>query len=208
MQTLSLIGTVAFIHLLAVMSPGPDFIMTVRNSLTYSRKTGIWTAVGLGLGITVHMVYCMAGLAFIIAQSIVAFNAIKFLGAGYLMFIGIQSIRARSSKIEIHEVAQKPDIAPWAAIKIGFFTNVLNPKATLYFLSLFTFVLSPETPGSLMAVLSVIMVAEMIAWFSLVAMFFTARPVRGIFEKFQGVFHKTLGGILVLLGVKVALSEK
>lgn len=208
MDSIALIGTVALINLLAVMSPGPDFVITVRNSLAYSRKTGIWTAVGFGLGITVHIFYSMAGLAIVISKSILVFNAIKFLGAGYLIFIGIQSFRAKSSKIKIGAFEKKSDISALHAVKIGFFTNVLNPKASLYFLSLFTFVLSPETPKSIMAALSVIMVAEQIAWFSLVAVFFTARQMHGIIEKFQGMFNKTFGGLLIFLGVKVALSEK
>ena len=70
MEYLALIGTVTLIHLLAVISPGPDFIVAVKNSLSYSRKTGIWTAVGFALGISVHILYCVAGLALIISQSI------------------------------------------------------------------------------------------------------------------------------------------
>ena len=62
-EYITLIGTVALVHLLAVISPGPDFIMCVRNSLAYSRKTGIWTAVGFGAGIGVHIIYSLAGLA-------------------------------------------------------------------------------------------------------------------------------------------------
>ena len=70
METLALIGTITIIHLLAVISPGPDFIMACRNSLIYSRKTGIWTAVGFGFGIMVHIFYSLAGLALIISKSI------------------------------------------------------------------------------------------------------------------------------------------
>lgn len=90
MEYLALIGTVTLIHLLGVISPGPDFIICARNSLTYSRKTGIWTAVGFGLGISVHILYCLAGLALIISQSILLFNFIKYLGASYLVYIGIK----------------------------------------------------------------------------------------------------------------------
>ena len=67
MNYLTLIGTVAFLNLLAAMSPGPDFVMAVRNSLNYSRKTGIYTGIGIGLGIGIHISYCAAGVGFIIA---------------------------------------------------------------------------------------------------------------------------------------------
>lgn len=208
MEYLTLIGTVAAIHLLAVISPGPDFIMACKNSLTYSRKTGIWTAVGFGGGIMVHIFYSLAGLALIISKSILLFNAIKFLGAGYLIYIGYKSFFAKSSKIELGEHHKKADITRLAAVRMGFLTNVLNPKATLFFLSLFTFVISPKTPLSIMLIMSAIMIANTILWFSLVAIFLSQKRIRLIFERWQNVFNKTLGGLLIALGIKIALTEK
>lgn len=207
MRYFALIGTVTIIHLLAAISPGPDFIMAVKNSLTYSRKTGIWTAVGFSLGITVHIFYGLAGLALVISQSILLFNAIKLLGAAYLIYIGIKSLFSKSSEIKIEEQEKKTDIKPFSAVKIGFLTNVLNPKATLFFLSLFTLVISPSTPFHILAILSMIMIINTALWFSLVAIFFTQKNIRSIFNKFQGIFNKVFGSILIALGIKVALAK-
>jgi len=208
MEALTLIGTVTVIHLLAVISPGPDFIMACRNSLVYSRKTGIWTAVGFGLGISIHIFYSLAGLALIISKSILLFNVIKFLGAGYLIYIGLKSVLSKSSAIELGDQPHKEDITRYAAIKMGFLTNILNPKVTLFFLSLFTLVISPETPLLIMLIMSAIMIINTMLWFSLVALFLTQKRIRAVFEKFQGVFSKTLGGLLIALGIRVALTEK
>lgn len=208
MENLVFIGTILGIHLLALVMPGPDFIMAIKNSLQYSRKTGIWTAVGFGLGILVHIFYCLAGLAIIISKSILVFNAIKLLGAGYLIYIGIKSIFAKSAKIEIKEIDKKKDLSRWQAIRIGFLTNALNPKATLFFLGLFTLVITPETPKVIVGITSVAMVLNTMLWFSVVAMFFTQKKIRKAFGKFQGVFNKLFGGLLILIGVKVALSQK
>lgn len=208
MKDLSLIATVTLVHLLGLMSPGPDFFMTARNSLAYSRRTGIWTAFGIAIGISWHIFYCIAGLAFVISRSILLFNSIKFLGAGYLMYIGIKSLRAKSSAVELGEQEKKSDISRSKALKIGFLTNVLNPKATVFFLSLFTLVISPDAPAGVLAIISVIMIVLTAAWFSLVAVFLTQRRVRSVFNRFQGAFNKTFGGILIALGVKVALTER
>jgi len=208
MQYLALIGTVAVVHLLGLMSPGPDFFITVKNSLSYSRKTGRWTAIGVGLGIVVHLLYCFAGLAFIISQSILLFNIFKLLGAAYLIFIGIKSLFAKSFKMDIKNVAHKKDISKIKALRSGFLTNVLNPKATLYFLSLFTFVVSPNEPWFMIVALSVLMVVETMLWFYLVATFFTHHKIKNSFDKFNGVFNKVFGGLLVALGIKVALGHK
>lgn len=208
MENLALIGTVTLIHLLAVISPGSDFVMAVRNSLTYSRKTGIWTAVGFGLGIATHIIYCLAGLAVVISKSILLFNTIKYLGAGYLIYIGVKAILAKKSEIKIDEQEKKSDISAFAAVRIGFLTNALNPKATLFFLSLFTLVISPDTPALILLTMSTIMVVNTTLWFMLVAIFFTQKRVQNVFNRWQGIFNKTFGGILVLLGLRVATSQK
>lgn len=207
MQNIIILLTILGAHLLAVISPGPDFVMAVKNSLSYSRRIGIWTAVGFGLGIMVHIIYSLAGLALIISQSILIFNVIKYMGAGYLIYIGLKSLLSKKSHINIHDQQKKKEISKWQAIKMGFLTNALNPKATLFFLSLFTLIISPDTPNSILAIASVMMVIDTILWFSLVAIFFTQKAIRQGFDRFQGLFNKTFGGLLVLLGVKVALSD-
>jgi len=208
MNNLILLGTIIVLHLLAAVSPGPDFLMAARNSLTYSRKTGVWTAVGFGSGIAVHIFYCVLGLAVLISKSIVLFNAIKFFGAFYLIYLGVKSILARSSRLEIGQQTKKPDISAFAAWRMGFLTNVLNPKATLFFLGLFTFVVSPQTPWSVTAASSFFMILDTVLWFSLVAVFFTNSKISNVFSRFQGLFNKFFGGLLILVGAKVALSHK
>ena len=133
MTDFSLIASVTLIHLLAVISPGPDFFMAIKNSLTYSRKTGIYTAIGFGLGIAVHIFYSLAGLALIISKSIVIFNSIKYLGVAYLLYLGIKSLISSSTDIKIENQIHIKDISPIKAIRQGFLTNVLNPKATRFF---------------------------------------------------------------------------
>jgi len=208
MQYLTLIGTVTFIHLLAIISPGPDFIMVVKNSLTYSRKTGSWTAIGLGVGVSVHIFYCIAGLAMIISQAIFIFDIIKLLGAGYLVYFGLKSIFLKSSNLEIEVTQQQINISPLNAIKIGFFTNLLNPKSTLFFLSLFTMVIDPETPNLILAMLSIIMILNTVLWFFLVSIFLTQIKIKNFYNKFQKILNKGLGWILIALGIKIALTQR
>jgi threonine/homoserine/homoserine lactone efflux protein len=99
--------TIASIHLLAVMSPGPDFIMITRNTLVYSRKTGMYSAIGLGLGIGVHVLYCLMGIGLLISKSIVLFNSIKLIGAAYLFYIGYKSIRSKGTHLNIKHEQKK-----------------------------------------------------------------------------------------------------
>lgn len=206
MEYLPLFGSVLLIHLLAVMSPGPDFIMALRNSLTYSRKTGIYTAIGFGIGIGVHVVYCVFGLALIISTSAIAFNIIKFLGVGYLFYIGVVSIISKTTDVDVGKESHLTDISPLKAIRIGFLTNVLNPKATLFFLSLFTFVIGPGVPSSVSWFLGIMMMINTTIWFSLVAIFFTQPRIRTLFNKYQKVFNLIFGILLIGIAIKIVFT--
>jgi len=145
--------TVALIHLLAVASPGPDFAVVVRESVTHGRKAGTWTAMGVGTAIFVHVGYSLLGIGLIVSQSIVLFNALKWAAAAYLLYIGIKALRAKPASATDAPVSLPVgERTARGAFTSGFVTNGLNPKATLFFLSLFTVVINPHTPLMVQAV--------------------------------------------------------
>lgn len=206
MEYLPLIGTVTLLNLLAAVSPGPDFVMTARNSLCYSRRSGIFTSFGISVGLLVHLFYCAAGIGYLISTSPLLFSLIKLLGAGYLIYMGIGSFLAKGSKLESMEEATGPDLSRLQAFKMGFLTNVLNPKATLFFLSLFTFVIGNATPLYIVLTISLIIVVTAIVWFVIVSIFFTQKKVQRAFLKYEKSINRLLGSFLIILGVKVSLT--
>lgn len=207
MEYIPAILTVALVHLLAVISPGPDFIMIVRNSLIYSRSTGIYSAIGLGLGILVHVTYSLVGIGLLIANSIILFNAIKFLGAAYLIYIGYKSLTSKTPKLNLQNQDQKQDISKLSALRIGFITNATNPKATLFFLSLFTLVINPQTPFFIKLFMGIEMAIMTSVWFSIVAYLVSHHLVRNRISRIQHYSGKLIGVVLIGLGIKVALSN-
>lgn len=207
MQYLPIVLTVALIHFLAVISPGPDFIMITRNSLVYSRKTGIYSAIGLGLGILVHVTYSLVGIGVIISQSVLLFNFIKYLGAAYLIYIGYKSLTSKSSKLQLQDKNAQKDISPLAAIRIGFLTNVTNPKVTLFFLSLFTLVINPDTPLAIKLIIGTEMSIVTALWFTLVAFLISHHLIKDKISKVHSFAEKFIGVVLIGLGIKVALSS-
>jgi RhtB (resistance to homoserine/threonine) family protein len=204
---------VAGVHWLAVMSPGPDFAMVMRNSLVYSRRTGILAAVGLAMGILLHVSYSLLGIGLIISKSIVLFNTIKLLGAAYLIYIGIKSLLAKKSDnpqtLDSSETKSKQnDLGTFDAIKMGFLTNALNPKATIFFLALFTQVISPSTPTALKMVYGLEMSVATFVWFAVVALFLTQKRVNSAFSGIRHYVEKAFGVILITLGIKVATGAQ
>lgn len=200
---------VAGLHLMAVMSPGPDFLMITKMSMAYSRKIGIYGAIGVGAGILVHVTYSLLGIALIISKSIVLFNTIKILGALYLIYIGVQALRSKKSDIEIDEVQkEKKEISHFQAFKMGFLVNVLNPKATLFFLALFTQVISTSTPLGIKILYGAEMSIVTALWFSLVVLFFTHHKVVKVYSNIKHYLDRVFGVMLIGLGIKVASTSR
>ena len=206
MEYLPLIGTVALLNLLAAVSPGPDFVMTVRNSLIYSRRSGIFTSMGISTALAIHLIYCAAGVGYIISTSPFLYSCIKFVGSGYLIYMGVGSFLAKKSKVDLSESKKETDLTRLQAFRTGFLTNVLNPKATLFFLSLFTFVISNSTPLYIILTISAIIILTAFTWFTIVSIFLSQQNVRKVFLKYEKGINRILGGFLIFLGIKVALT--
>ncbi len=200
--------TVALVHLLAVASPGPDFAVVVRESVTQGRRIGSWTALGVGCGIFVHVAYSLLGIGLIVSQSIVLFNLFKWLAAAYLVYLGWRALRARPMSLEAIDGVNAPVArSAWRAFVIGFVTNGLNPKATLFFLSLFTVVISPDTPLLVQAGYGLYLAGATALWFLLVAWLFSRGRVRAGFARMGHWFDRLTGAVLIGLGARLALSE-
>ncbi len=207
-EYLSQFFTIALVHLLAVASPGPDFAIVVRQSVTYGKTTALWTSLGVGTGILLHVCYSLLGIGVVVSQSVVAFTVMKFLGAAYLVYIGVKSLRTgpSTSFFTTEKKKQLPTIR--RAFWVGFLTNGLNPKVTLFFLSLFTVVIAPETPVTVQLFYGIYMAFATAVWFSGISLLFGQNRVRNFFNKVGHWFERFMGGALLLLGVKLALTSQ
>ena len=182
--------------------------MISRNSLIYSRRSGIYSAVGLGLGMAVHATYSLIGIGLIIAQSIVLFSILKFIGAAYLIYFGYKCLCAKAADVQNFSSKKREDLSKLAAIKIGFLTNILNPKATLFFLALFTQVVSPQTPKFIQIIYAAEMSLMTFLWFAFVCVILSHKRVQAKFFLAQHWFERFFGALLIALGIKVALSQR
>lgn len=197
--------TVALVHLLAVASPGPDFAVMVRQSLRQSRALAWLTAAGIGTGILVHVSYSLLGIGLIIQQSLALFSVLKAVGALYLTWIAIQCLRAKAGGVPTAAINEQGQ-GRWAAFQLGFLTNVLNPKATLFFVSLFSVVISPQTPVLVQSAYGVYMALATGLWFAAVASFFALPRIRRGFARFGHWLDRTMGCVLLLLAGKLLFS--
>lgn len=218
------------VHLLAAASPGPDFVLVSQQTLAKGRRTGLICSLGITLGLSVHIIYSVLGLATVIAHSQPLLTAIKWLGGGYLIYLGWQGIQAKPKKPVELTASVTQENAPIdhlqatqdasthtksintestvATLRRGFFCNVFNPKAPVYFVAIFTLVLSPDIPLWQLAIYGVWMMVLQMAWFSTVVMLLSIPAIHRRFQRFEHWIDRVLGSAMILLGLNLILRHR
>ncbi len=200
---------VVSITVLAVISPGPDFAMVTRYSLLYGRRTGIWVAIGIALGVQVHVCYSLLGVAWLLQHSAHWLTAFKLLGASYLVWIGWQTLRSPSLPTgDAAATSSAQPAAPnaWAALRTGFFTNALNPKTTLFVVSLFAQVIQPGASLWMSIAYGVWISIAHALWFSAVAGMLSAPRIRQRVLHYAQWINRVIGMLLMAMGAALAVA--
>lgn len=195
------------VFVFVIVSPGADTAMVMRQTLMYGRRTGIFTAAGVGVSLLFHLTYTILGLGVIVANSLLLFSLIKWAGAAYLIYMGVQALRSPSAAVSVQAEKATTPGNDLKSFGVGFLTNALNPKPILFFLSLFSVLVSVETPALVKGVYAVVMAVSLIGWFSLVACFLTVPKVRAAFDRASVWINRATGALFIGLGVKLALSR-
>ncbi|WP_028227280.1 LysE family translocator [Paraburkholderia ferrariae] len=205
------------------VTPGPDTAYIVGRSVAQGRSAGLVSALGISAGCCVHALACAFGLTALLAASATAFTVVKFVGAIYLVYLGTRLIFSKAdaaAKVPeaapeaVPEAAPMPAVAPRPLRQLflqGFWTNVLNPKVVLFFVSFFPQFVSAESAHKALAFLAlgVVFVLMSTVWNSFVA--WIAGSVTRRFSGKPGVkkwLDRTVGTAFVGLGVKLATATR
>lgn len=206
MEVVSLVLPIVLAHILAAMSPGPNFLIIAKNSISCSRRAGVYTAIGVVVANILIITGCLLGLAAIVSKSPTVFNVIKYLGALYLTYLGFRSFFSKPIDVTIGKEKTRM-IRNFAAARMGFLVGILNPKAILLLFGIFIVVVSPEIPLYVLLLAVAIVVFDDATWYILVALFFSFEKLRDFFTKHQTYFNKIFGILLIYLAVRIALAE-
>ena len=202
-QTSIMVATIAA---LGMISPGPDFFLIIKNAARYQRSAAMMTALGIIVAIALHMSYCVAGLAVLITTTPWLFNILKYAGAAYLIWIGIKSLMPQKAQSVDLMSNQHEHVTFKKAFMQGFLCNVLNPKATLFFLAIFTQVLNVDSTFSEKLWFAFIIWGLAVIYWPILVCLIQSAPVRKGLAKVQKYVDKVLGVVLVAFGIRVALS--
>lgn len=190
---------------LAVISPGSDFAIVTRNTISYGRYAGYSTSLGIALSTWVHTLYCLIGVAVIISQSAILFNTIKVLGVCYLLYIGVTTFLSKFQPLlNIEYIVNKKCAAQ--SFKQGFLSNVTNPKTTLFYLSLFTMVVNKSTSLAIQILYGLIICLLHLLWFISISYLISHPKIKHYFDRNINMINKVVGVVLILIAIKILIT--
>jgi RhtB (resistance to homoserine/threonine) family protein len=191
---------------LVMIIPGPDMILVLRNTFASGRAAGLQTAIGVLSGNLVHITYCVLGIGVLISQSILAFSVLKYAAAAYLIYLGIVSLRSGVKTLDASEHPEQRRTRTWFIQ--GFVNNLLNPKGTLFYLGVFTMVITPATSTGVMLLLILSMMLISTSFWLLFVYTLDRAIIRGAIERSQQTVNRIFGAVLLLLGIRVAAMTR
>ncbi len=203
----AIFAAVALAHALGVASPGPDFAVVLRQTLAWGRRAGVITACGIGSGIVLHVTWGLFGLGWAVERLPVLLPALRYGGAVFLLWMGWQALRTPPrAATPAAPVAPAPAPGGGRLYAIGLATNLLNAKALLFFIALFSSVITTATPVALRLLLGIWLVLATTMWFSLLAMTVGHPAVRRRLAAVAHHIDHAMGLVLIALALGVLLQ--
>ena len=198
--------TIALLHLFAVVSPGPDFVLITRQSIRYDRNVAIWSSLGVGVGILFHSFIAITGVVVLVTSNTFLLTSIKIAGAIYLTYLGIISI-INSNKIKslTGDVSVKRENLN--GFLAGLITNVTNVKAILFFITVFSVVVDQNTDRLTLTLYGLYMSISTFIWFAFVSVVFTNDKFTRKFSYYLPIFEKVIGSVLIAIAAQILISQ-
>jgi RhtB (resistance to homoserine/threonine) family protein len=198
---------VFLVGLLAGISPGPDFVVVLKNSLGFGRRAGKATAFGIAAALIFHVSYTVLGFALILHKLPGLFRFIQVLGATYLIWLGWNGLRSRGSDLKedngVTGEAFLGDKNFGEGFRDGFLCNLLNPKAPLFFLSIFAQFLTAGTPGWVRWIYGLETIMAVGGWFILLSFIITSLRFRRVYGRYRHWFDRALGLVLLFFAIRI-----
>ncbi|WP_197408066.1 LysE family transporter [Lampropedia cohaerens] len=211
---LAIFAAVALAHFLALLSPGPDFVMIVKSAVRHSARVAIGVAAGIAAANAVYIGLCLAGVATLLSQSAGLLMLVRIAGGLFLIWLGLCALRARKSDYAALlaragegalDAADPADCrrAFWHEFAAGFASGILNPKNLLFYLSLFSLVLTADVGLAFKMLLVIWMTAVVFLWEAAIVLLLTRGAVRAWFDRSIYYLDKATGMLLGTIGIKV-----
>ena len=208
-SVIPLVLTVIVAHFLALLSPGPDFMLLVKSGVKNGFRNAIGLAIGIACANAVYILLCIIGLGELLLHSLILLRILKVLGGFFLLYIAVSALRAGKEEyrntFEV-SISSGEKVQFSAEFLAGFFSGISNPKNLVFYLSLFSMVLTTGTGQGLKIGLGVWMVSLVFIWDSAILLVLSQNSVRRTFSGIVYYIDKTAGIIIGVLGAKLVFS--
>ena len=203
-----LLTTVIVAHFIALVSPGPDFLLVVKSSIRSQKKQALGVAFGIAMANGVYILLCLIGVGAVLATSLVLMGILKVLGGLFLLYVAYYALRSKKSDYAfILNSAQTQQNAKsssfWHEFSLGFMSGISNPKNIIFYLSLFSVVLTQGVPMEWKIALGLWMMSLVFVWNALIIFVLSHRRMKQAFAKVAFYIDKIAGVTLGLLGLKL-----
>ncbi len=205
MEPAALLLAVFAVFIPALILPGPDFVAVVRSSMTRGTAAGLYTTIGVSIGLGMYATLSMLGLSAILTEFQWLAWAVRILGGAYLCYLGVRLILSRPERIDIETGERRDDLHP---LLFGFLVTLTNPKAIVLFASVFATAVHADTPGWLMALMIGIVIGSSLAWYTIVSLFMSSAPVIRSFGRFCHRIEQFAGVCFVAIGGKIIADAR
>ncbi|MEO0569534.1 MAG: LysE family transporter [Pseudomonadota bacterium] len=202
MEYVAIIAAILFVDLLALLSPGPNFVLVSSAAVAQSRKHAVWTACGIATGSCAWAAAAALGIVSIVEVFPVLGLILKVVGVAYLIYLGVKLLRSQGFQAAEGQNSKTDGGARgfWR----GFLVNMTNPKSAAYYASVFAAFLTPEMPGWVLFVLVIAIALMSLVWHVVLAIGFSATSIKAKYISVSKYVDRLCGGLLVLLGLRLA----
>ena len=199
----------AFLMLVGQLSPGPDMLLILKNSLNGSLRAALFTIGGIISGIIIHTTIALTGLTVLFTESGIAYTVLRYAGAGYLAYLGVrllQSVWQSRTRPGNLDVQTQIVISDRTAFMQGFLTNLLNPKVIIIISSILLMFLGEDSTLAQRLTYGTILVVEGLVVWVLFALLLQTRHAKNQFLRWQNPINATFGILLIALAIKAWIS--
>ncbi|MGZ9898036.1 LysE family translocator [Shewanella gaetbuli] len=219
----TLLSGLAVIHIIALISPGPDFAIIIKMATQQKRPVATACALGISVAILIHTLLSLLGISLMIRQSELAYTFVQCIGISYLAWMGFQALKSALKQVKNKPIneslapvntkeplntspAQTAVISTFKGFKVGLFTNLLNPKALVFFITLFTVLITPEVNLATKTAATTLLFILSLAWFSLLAVFLSKANIQSKLLSISHIIDGLVGIIFIGVALTIALN--
>ena len=203
-MTLTAFIAVALLHLMAAISPGPAVLMAARTGVTEGLRTGMFLAMGIGVGAVVWAAAALFGLNLVFQAAPALLWALKIIGGAYLIYMAWGMWRSADQPLDM--AASNLPRSAASAFRLGVVTQLSNPKPAILFSAIFIGTVPPGTAAWVYAALLAVVFLNEAVWCTLVARIFSFDRSKAAYIGLKSVIDRAFGGLLAALGIKIALT--